>query len=46
MSASKEATFVAGQFYLGGSFPSLVGPNTGWFSSIDVATGIFNWRHI
>ncbi|MGE5158589.1 MAG: pyrroloquinoline quinone-dependent dehydrogenase [Gemmatimonas sp.] len=44
-SANKEAEFVAGQFYLGGAFPGLVGPNTGWFSSIDVATGIFNWRH-
>src|SRR6185437_2029754 len=44
-SGNKTAEFVAGQFYLGGAFPGLVGPNTGWFSSIDVATGIFNWRH-
>jgi len=43
--AYKKATFVAGQFYLGGGFPGLVGPNSGWFDAIDVATGIFNWRH-
>lgn len=43
--ANKQATFVAGQFYLGGGFPKLVGPNSGWFSAIDVATGLFNWRH-
>lgn len=43
--ANKEAVFVAGQFYLGGPFPTLAGPNSGWFSSIDVATGLFNWRH-
>ena len=35
----------AGQFYLGGSFPKLVGPNTGWFNAIDVGTGTFKWRH-
>jgi alcohol dehydrogenase (cytochrome c) len=44
-SANTEAKFVAGQFYLGGSFPSLVGPNTGWFSAIDVGTGVLDWRH-
>ena len=44
-SANKQATLVAGQFYLGGSFPKLVGPNTGWFSAIDVGTGVFKWRH-
>jgi alcohol dehydrogenase (cytochrome c) len=44
-SANTEAKFVAGQFYLGGPFPSLVGPNTGWFSAIDVGTGVFDWRH-
>lgn len=43
-SAKNKAEFVAGQFYLGGSFPSLVGPNSGWFTSIDVGSGIPAWR--
>jgi alcohol dehydrogenase (cytochrome c) len=43
-SAAESAQFVAGQFYLGGSEPTLVGPSSGWFSAIDVSTGIFNWR--
>ncbi|MGD0052761.1 MAG: PQQ-binding-like beta-propeller repeat protein [Vulcanimicrobiaceae bacterium] len=38
------ATYVAGQFYLGGGFPSLVGPSTGWMSSLDIGTGKFVWR--
>ena len=44
-SANKEAEFIPGQFYLGGSEPELVGPNSGWFNAIDVSSGIFNWRN-
>lgn len=43
-SASQKADYIAGQFYLGGAFPSLVGPNSGWFNAIDVGTGVFKWR--
>ena len=43
--AKDKAEYIAGQFYLGGGFPSLVGPNSGWFNAVNVATGIFNWRH-
>jgi alcohol dehydrogenase (cytochrome c) len=43
--ASKEAVYIAGQFYIGGAFPKLVGPNTGQMNVIDVSTGVFNWRH-
>ncbi len=39
-----QATYVAGQFYLGGTFPKLEGPNTGWMNAIDVSTGKFMWR--
>ncbi len=39
-----QATYVAGQFFLGGTFPKLSGPNTGWMNAIDVATGKFMWR--
>lgn len=42
--AQKEAELIAGQFYLGGAFPSLAGPNSGWFTGIDVATGLHSWR--
>jgi alcohol dehydrogenase (cytochrome c) len=38
------ATYVAGQFYLGGGFPSLVGKSSGWMSSLDIGTGKFAWR--
>jgi alcohol dehydrogenase (cytochrome c) len=41
---SREVKYVAGEFYLGGGFPSLEGPNSGWFNAIDVSTGIFSWR--
>jgi alcohol dehydrogenase (cytochrome c) len=44
-SAAKHAEFIAGQFYLGGSEPTLVGPNSGWFNAINVSTGVFNWRN-
>ena len=43
--ANKDAVYIAGQFYLGGAFPKLVGPNTGQMNAIDVSTGVFNWRH-
>ncbi len=43
--ADKEAVYIAGQFYIGGAFPKLVGPNTGQMNAIDVSNGIFNWRH-
>jgi alcohol dehydrogenase (cytochrome c) len=43
-SANEKAEYTPGQFYLGGKFPSLVGPNTGDFSAINVDTGVFNWR--
>lgn len=38
------STYIAGQFYLGGGFPSLVGPSTGWMSAVDIGTGKFVWR--
>ena len=43
-SAHNEAQYIAGQFYLGGAFPSLEGPNSGWFSAVDVNSGLFKWR--
>jgi len=43
--ATKDVVYIAGQFYLGGAFPKLVGPNTGQMNAIDVSTGVFNWRH-
>jgi alcohol dehydrogenase (cytochrome c) len=43
--AQKDAVYIAGQFYLGGAFPKLIGPNTGQMNAIDVSTGVFNWRH-
>ncbi len=43
--ATKDAVYIAGQFYLGGNFPKLVGPNTGQMNAIDVDSGTFNWRH-
>jgi alcohol dehydrogenase (cytochrome c) len=39
-----RATYLAGQFYLGGTFPPLSGPNTGWFNAVDIGTGQFAWR--
>jgi alcohol dehydrogenase (cytochrome c) len=38
------ATYVSGQFYLGGAFPKLVGPSTGYMSAVDIGTGKFLWR--
>ncbi|GAC1433798.1 MAG: PQQ-dependent methanol/ethanol family dehydrogenase [Candidatus Velthaea sp.] len=39
-----RATYIAGQFYIGGSFPKLYGPNTGWMNAVDIGTGKFMWR--
>jgi alcohol dehydrogenase (cytochrome c) len=43
--ANKEVMYIAGQFYAGGAFPKLIGPNTGQMNAIDVSTGVFTWRH-
>lgn len=40
-----HAVYIAGQFYLGGGFPALIGPSTGQLNAIDVSTGVFQWRH-
>ena len=40
-----QAVYIAGQFYLGGGFPELVGPSTGQLNAIDVSSGVFQWRH-
>ncbi len=34
--ASQDAIYIAGQFYIGGTFPKLLGPNTGQMNAIDV----------
>jgi len=39
-----RATYLAGQFYLGGLFPPLHGPNTGWMNAVDISSGEFAWR--
>ena len=41
----EQAVYIAGQFYLGGGFPDLVGPSTGQLNAVDVSTGVFAWRH-
>jgi alcohol dehydrogenase (cytochrome c) len=43
--ATKDAVYIAGQFYIGGTFPKLVGPNTGQMNAINADTGVFDWRH-
>jgi alcohol dehydrogenase (cytochrome c) len=43
--ATKDAVYIAGQFYLGGTFPKLVGPNTGQMNAINASNGIFDWRY-
>lgn len=43
--ATKDAVYIAGDFYLGGSFPTLVGPDTGQMNAINVSNGVFSWRH-
>ncbi|MGH7040954.1 MAG: pyrroloquinoline quinone-dependent dehydrogenase [Acetobacteraceae bacterium] len=40
-----KPVYIAGQFYLGGAFPKLTGPNWGWFNAVDVNSGVFSWRH-
>jgi alcohol dehydrogenase (cytochrome c) len=42
--SSGRATYIAGQFFIGGTFPPLSGPNTGWMNALDVSTGQFAWR--
>jgi alcohol dehydrogenase (cytochrome c) len=39
-----RATYIAGQFFIGGTFPALSGPNTGWMNAVDISTGQFAWR--
>ncbi|HEY1934414.1 MAG TPA: PQQ-binding-like beta-propeller repeat protein [Acetobacteraceae bacterium] len=43
--ASKDAVYIAGEFYLGGAFPKLVGPDTGQVNAVNVSNGVFSWRH-
>jgi alcohol dehydrogenase (cytochrome c) len=43
--SNKQVVYIAGQFYLGGAFPTFVGPNTGQLNAIDINTGLFAWRH-
>ena len=43
--ATKDVVYIAGQFYLGGAFPKLVGPDTGQMNAINVSNGVFDWRH-
>ncbi len=43
--ATKDAVYIAGEFYLGGTFPKLVGPDTGQMNAINADTGVFDWRH-
>ncbi len=42
--STHDVVYIAGQFYLGGVFPTFVGPNTGNFNAINVSTGVFDWR--
>ncbi|MBD5656728.1 MAG: PQQ-binding-like beta-propeller repeat protein [Candidatus Eremiobacteraeota bacterium] len=42
--SSGRATYLAGQFFIGGTFPPLTGPNTGWMNAVDIGTGQFAWR--
>ncbi|MDQ2802578.1 MAG: PQQ-binding-like beta-propeller repeat protein [Pseudomonadota bacterium] len=42
--ANKDVIYIAGQFYLGGAFPNLLGPDTSQMNAINVSDGIFNWR--
>lgn len=43
--STQEAVYISGQFFLGGVFPTFVGPNTGTMNAVDVSTGVFDWRH-
>ncbi|HQT84077.1 MAG: pyrrolo-quinoline quinone [Acidiphilium sp. 37-64-53] len=42
--STKSVVYIAGQFYLGGAFPTFVGQNTGQLNAIDVSNGVFAWR--
>jgi alcohol dehydrogenase (cytochrome c) len=43
--STQQAVYISGQFYLGGIFPTFVGPNTGDMNAISIDSGVFNWRH-
>ncbi|HUB49195.1 MAG TPA: PQQ-binding-like beta-propeller repeat protein [Acetobacteraceae bacterium] len=43
--ATKDAVYIAGEFYLGGTFPKLIGPDTGQMNAVNVSNGVFSWRH-
>jgi alcohol dehydrogenase (cytochrome c) len=43
--STKSATYIPGQFYLGGFFPQLIGAAWGDLSAIDLDSGVFAWRH-
>jgi alcohol dehydrogenase (cytochrome c) len=43
--STQQAIYISGQFYLGGVFPTFVGPNTGQMNAVNIDTGVFNWRH-
>jgi alcohol dehydrogenase (cytochrome c) len=40
----KTASYIPGQFYLGGAFPKLIGPAYGWFNAVNVNNGVLRWR--
>jgi alcohol dehydrogenase (cytochrome c) len=39
-----RATYIAGAFYIGGSFPKLTGPDSGWMNAVNISDGTFAWR--
>lgn len=43
--STKKVVYIAGQFFLGGAFPTFAGPNTGQLNAIDINDGVFAWRH-
>lgn len=42
--STKNVVYIAGQFYLGGAFPTFVGQQTGQMNAINLDTGVFAWR--
>ncbi|MGI4978597.1 MAG: pyrroloquinoline quinone-dependent dehydrogenase [Janthinobacterium lividum] len=42
--STQQAVYISGQFYLGGIFPTFVGPNTGDMNAISIDSGVFSWR--
>lgn len=42
--STPKAVYIAGQFYVGGVFPKLVGPNYGRMNAVNISNGLFNWR--